>query len=96
MISLDKKSDILKSRKVAVIGYGNQGRPQALNLKDSGVDVSVVLREGSLSADRARQEGFRVLTPEEGMKTCDFFVVLIPDEAQADFFNDHIYHRIRE
>nr|HPJ71010.1 NAD(P)-dependent oxidoreductase [Candidatus Mcinerneyibacteriales bacterium] len=93
MITLDKKSDILKSRKVAVIGYGNQGRPQALNLKESGVDVSVMLREGSSSAERARKDGLRVLTPEQGMKTCDFFVVLNPDEAQADFFKEHIYHR---
>ncbi|HHH85093.1 MAG TPA: ketol-acid reductoisomerase [Firmicutes bacterium] len=96
MISLEKKSDILKSRKVAVIGYGNQGRPQALNLKDGGIDVSVILRKESSSAARARQEGFQVFTPEEGMKRCDFFVVLIPDEAQPDFFLEHVYHRIRE
>ena len=96
MISLEKKSELLKKRKVAVIGYGNQGRPQALNLKDSGIHVSVMLREGSPSIERARKDGFQVVSPEEGMKECDFFVVLIPDEAQADFFKEHIYHRIRE
>jgi len=96
MIKIDGKNSSLKKRKVAVIGYGNQGRPQALNLKDSGIDAAVILRKGSPSASLAAKEGLRVLTPEEGMEKCDFFIVLIPDEAQTDFFKEHVYHRIRE
>jgi ketol-acid reductoisomerase len=86
----------IADRKVAVFGYGNQGRPQALNLRDSGVDaVRIALREGAPSAARARDDGFDVMTPAEAAAWCDVAVLLLPDEEQARLYDEALAPHLR-
>ena len=73
----------LTGKRVAIIGYGNQGRPQARNLKDSGIDVVVGLREGSLSAARVAADGIVALPMHEAAAGADLVMLLLPDEAMA-------------
>ena len=75
--------NVLKGKRVAIIGYGSQGHAHALNLKESGVDVVVGLYEGSKSWAKAEQQGLTVMTTEEAAKTSDIIMILIPDEKQA-------------
>ena len=91
-IYYDKDADlsIIKSKKVAIIGFGSQGHAHANNLKDSGVDVVVGLHEGSKSAEKARNSGFEVMTVSEATKISDLIMLLIPDENQADVYNNEI------
>ena len=78
--------NVLKGKKVAIIGYGSQGHAHALNLKDSGVDVVVGLYEGSKSRARAEKAGLTVMTVPETTKASDIIMILIPDERQADMY----------
>ena len=80
----------LKNRKVAIIGYGSQGHAHALNLRDSGVDVAVGLREGSGSWEKAKQAGFKVLSVEDAAKWADIIMILAPDTSQAGIYNEGI------
>tara|TARA_Y100000022_G_scaffold175087_1_gene163530 strand:- start:516 stop:1532 length:1017 start_codon:yes stop_codon:yes gene_type:complete len=91
-IYYDKDADlsIIKSKKVAIIGFGSQGHAHANNLKDSGVDVVVGLHESSKSAEKARNSGFEVMTVSEATKISDLIMLLIPDENQADVYNNEI------
>ena len=73
----------LVGRPVAVVGYGNQGRAHALNLRDSGVDVRVAGRPGSSARARAESEGFRTLDTPDAVREADLVVVALPDEAHA-------------
>nr|WP_295374901.1 ketol-acid reductoisomerase [uncultured Sphingosinicella sp.] len=84
----DTDLSLVRSRKVAILGYGNQGRPQALNLRDSGVGVRVALRPGASSAARATEDGFEVVTPAEAAVWADLVVMLAPDEEQAAIYRD--------
>jgi len=86
----DADLSIIAGRKVAVIGYGSQGHAHALNLRDSGVDVRVGLREGSPSRTKAENEGLRVLTVAEATKEADVVVVLAPDQVQRHVYRDEI------
>lgn len=86
----DANFDLLKDRTVAIIGYGAQGRAQALNLQDSGANVIVGLYEGSRSKSRAEEEGLTVRTVEEASESADIVQVLIPDEKHADVYRDQI------
>ena len=88
----DKDADIelIRSRKVAVIGYGSQGHAHALNLNDSGVDVVVGLPANSKSAEKARAAGLKVLTVAEASKWADVVMVLIPDQHQAKVYKADI------
>ena len=81
-VYLDKDCDLslIRGRKVAIIGYGNQGRAQALNLRDSGVQVVIALTEGSLRRDLAAGEGFEVRTSAEAAAEADLVVMLAADE----------------
>src|SRR4051794_41943023 len=80
----DADVNLVKSKKVAVIGYGSQGHAHANNLRDSGVkDVVVALRPNSPSAAKAENAGFKVLTNSEAAKWADIVMVLAPDELQA-------------
>lgn len=80
-----KEADIepspLAGKRVAIIGYGNQGRAQALNLKDSGIDVMVGLRPGSSSAAEAREAGLETASLEEAAAAADVVMLLTPDEV---------------
>ena len=81
--------NVLKGKRVAIIGYGSQGHAHALNLKESGVDVVVGLYEGSKSWAKAEQQGLTVMTTEEAAKTSDIIMILIPDEKQAALLHSH-------
>ncbi|WP_277454890.1 ketol-acid reductoisomerase [Janibacter sp. DB-40] len=81
---------IIQGRKVAVIGYGSQGHAHALNLRDSGVDVRVGLKEGSASRAKAEQEGLTVLTPREAAAEADVVVILAPDQVQRHVYAEDI------
>ncbi len=86
----DADRAFVEDRKVAVLGYGSQGHAHALNLKDSGVDVRVGLREGSPSAAKAREEGLRVLGMSEASEESDIVMLLLPDTLQPDVYEEHV------
>ncbi|AEM77530.1 ketol-acid reductoisomerase [Thermoanaerobacter wiegelii] len=94
----DKDADLnlLKNKKIAIIGFGSQGHAHALNLKDSGLDVVVGLYEGSKSKERAEKEGLRVYTVEEAAKVADIIMMLIPDEKQAKVYKESIEKNLTE
>ncbi len=82
--------NLLKGKKVAVVGYGSQGHAHALNMRDSGVDVIVALYEGSPSAKRAEEAGLKVVTVPEAAKVADIIMILINDEKQAAMYQSDI------
>jgi ketol-acid reductoisomerase len=86
----DANLELLKKRKVAVIGYGSQGHAHALNLRDSGVDVRVGLGAGSKSKAKAEGAGLRVVSPAEAAKEADVVMVLIPDQTQKRVYDEEI------
>jgi len=86
----DADPSIIRGRKVAVIGYGSQGHAHALNLKESGVDVCVGLREGSSSKAKAENAGLTVKTIDEAAEWADVIMILAPDTEQKRIFDDHI------
>ena len=86
----DADLSIIQGKKVAVIGYGSQGHAHANNLKDSGVEVVVGLREGSSSAIKAKEAGIRVMSVEEASAWADVVMVLAPDEFQGKIYADNI------
>ncbi|MBN3805234.1 ketol-acid reductoisomerase [Paraburkholderia sp. Ac-20336] len=87
----DKDADLslLKSRSVAVIGYGSQGHAHALNLKDSGIDVSVGLRKGP-SWEKAEKAGLKVRNIADAVKEADIIMMLLPDEQIADVYRNEV------
>ncbi|MGD9734555.1 MAG: ketol-acid reductoisomerase [Solirubrobacterales bacterium] len=91
-IFYDKDADLSKlgGRTVAILGYGSQGHAHALNLKDSGVDVVVGLREGSASRAKAEEHGLEVLGVSEAAKRGDVVMVLLPDEKQGEVWREEI------
>ncbi|GBD42864.1 Ketol-acid reductoisomerase (NADP(+)) [bacterium HR40] len=92
----DADLNLIKSRKVAVIGYGSQGFGHSNNLRDSGVrDVVVGLREGSASRPRAERAGLTVMTPAEAARWADVVMVLVPDELQADLWREDLAPNMR-
>ena len=86
----DADLSIIQGRKVAVIGYGSQGHAHALNLRDSGVDVRVGLREGSSSEAKAKDQGLRVLPVGEAVKEADLVVILAPDQHQRAIYTNEV------
>src|ERR671936_193253 len=88
----DKDADLsrLDGRTIAVLGYGSQGHAHALNLKDSGVEVLVGLREGSSSVEKARGDGLEVLGIADAASRGDVVMVLLPDEKQAEVWESEI------
>jgi ketol-acid reductoisomerase len=93
----DADVNLIKGKKVAVIGYGSQGNAHANNLRDSGVkEVVVALRPGSASAQKAEAAGIEVMTPAEAAKWADVVMVLAPDELQAALYNSDIRPNMRE
>jgi ketol-acid reductoisomerase len=86
----DADRSLIADRKVAILGYGSQGHAHALNLKDSGIDVRVGLREGSGSVDKAKAAGLQVRGLSEACAEADLIMVLLPDTEQADIYKNHI------
>src|SRR4029078_6610879 len=95
----DRDCDInlIKDKKVAVVGYGSQGHAHALNLRDSGAkNLAVGLRPGSPSAKKAEAEGLRVMSIDEAAKWADVLMMTMTDELQADTYRKHIHDNLRE
>jgi len=86
---------LIKSKRVAVIGYGSQGHAHSLNMRDSGVDVKVATYAGSPSAARAKEDGLPVTTIEQAVETSDVIMILIPDEKQRSVYKTSIEPRLR-
>src|SRR6187397_2500099 len=88
----DKDADLAKldGKTVAILGYGSQGHAHALNLKESGVDVVVGLREGSSSVEKAQADGLEVLSVADAASQGDIVMVLLPDEKQAEIWQAEI------
>ncbi|WP_277066162.1 ketol-acid reductoisomerase [Propionibacterium acidifaciens] len=91
----DADLSVIQSRTVAVIGYGSQGHAHALNLRDSGVNVVVGLREGSKSVARAEEAGLTVKSVEDAVKEGDVVVILAPDQVQAKLYKEQIEPNLR-
>ena len=88
--------ELIKSKKVSVIGFGSQGHAHALNLHDSGVDVTVSLREESNSFDRAKKMGLKVENLENATKNADVVMLLLPDQLMADVYEKDIAPFMKE
>ncbi len=86
----DADLNVLKPRKIAIIGFGSQGHAHALNLRDSGMDVRVGLRKGSPSWDKAARQGLRVFETAEAAKQADIIMMLVPDEMGSDIYASEI------
>jgi ketol-acid reductoisomerase len=87
----DADLNLIKGKKVAVVGYGSQGHAHVLNMRDSGVkDVAVALRAGSATAKKAEGEGLKVMTVVEAAKWADVVMMLTPDELQGDIYRDEL------
>ena len=86
---------VIQSKTVAVIGYGSQGHAHALNLRDSGVNVVVGLREGSKSVAKAEEAGLTVKSVEDAVKEGDVVVILAPDQVQATLYKEQIEPNLR-
>lgn len=86
----DGDLELLRGKRVGVLGYGSQGHAHALNLKDSGVEVLVGLYEGSKSWKKAEEDGLKVMTVEEVAKECDLLMILLPDEKQRKVYEESI------
>lgn len=82
----DTTGEALKGKKVVVVGYGSQGRAHALNLRDSGVDVTVALRPGGPTWQKAEEDGWKPVSISTGLTTCDLAAILAPDMAQPEVY----------
>ncbi len=93
----DADLNLIKGKKVVVVGYGSQGRAHALNLKDSGVkDIVIALRRGSATAKKVEADGLKVMSVADAAKWGDFLMIATPDELQADIYRDEIAPNIRD
>jgi ketol-acid reductoisomerase len=93
----DADVNLIKGKKIAVVGYGSQGHAHAANLRDSGVkEVRVALREGSASIKKAENAGVGVLSPKDAAQWADVVMVLTPDELQAKLYNDELAPHMRQ
>jgi ketol-acid reductoisomerase len=91
----DINIDILKKRKIAIIGYGSQGHAHAQNLRESGMNVVVGLREGGGSWEKAKSAGFKVLPVDEASKWADIIMMLAPDTSQPQIYSNHVGSNLR-
>jgi len=97
-IYYDKDADlsIIQGKKVVIVGYGSQGHAHALNLKDSGVDVTVALRKGSKSWAKASNAGLKVAEVAEAVKAADLVMILAPDQDQRKIYEDSIVGNLKQ
>jgi ketol-acid reductoisomerase len=97
-IYYDKDADLslIKGRKVTIVGYGSQGHAHANNLKDSGVKVTIGLRKGGASWDKARKAGLAVKEVEDAVKGADLVMILLPDEHHAQVYHESIEPNIKK
>ncbi len=87
-VESDVDTDALSGERLAVLGYGSQGRAHALNLRDSGFDVVIGLRPGGATSAKAEKDGFKVLPPAEAVQGAGLVAVLVPDTAQSKLYQE--------
>ena len=93
----DANTNLIKSKKVAIVGFGSQGHAHALNLKDSGVkEIVVALRENSSSIKKAEQAGLKVMNLSDAAEWADILMILAPDELQSAIYKNHVEQRMRQ
>ena len=92
----DTSLELIRSKKVAMIGFGSQGHAHAENLRDSGVKVVVGLREGGSSWAKAEAKGFKVKSIADACKKADVVMILLPDENQAEIYKNEIEPNLKE
>jgi ketol-acid reductoisomerase len=93
----DADVNLIKSKKVAIFGYGSQGHAHALNLKDSGLkEIVVALREGSPSRKKAESQGHKVMSLSDAAEWADVVMILTPDELQSQIYKNHIEQRMKQ
>ena len=93
----DADLNLIKEKRICIIGYGSQGHAHALNLKDSGINnVVIALRENSKSRKKADSDGFEVMSVDEASKWSDICMVLVPDELQADLYQNYLHKNLKE
>jgi ketol-acid reductoisomerase len=93
----DADLNLIKSKKVVIVGYGSQGRAHALNLKDSGAkEIRVALKNGSATAKKVEADGLKVMSVADAAKWADLMMMATPDELQADIYRDEIAPNIRD
>lgn len=94
----DKDADLslIKGKKVAIVGYGSQGHAHALNLKDSGVNVTVALRKDGASWSKAVNAGLAVKEIAEAARDADLVMILLPDESHAEIYRDHLHANMKQ
>src|SRR4051812_16569916 len=93
----DADLNLIKGKKVAVIGYGSQGHAHALNMRDSGVkDIAVALRKGSQGVAKAEGEKLKVMEVAEAAKWADVMMMLTPDELQGEIYRDHLANNMKK
>ena len=91
----DCDKDLIKNKKVSILGFGSQGHAHAMNLRDSGVkDIVVGLKNNSSSIKKAKNAGFKILSPEKAIEYGEVVMVLIPDELQPDLYKNIIKKKI--
>src|ERR1700716_748947 len=93
----DADVNLIKGKKVLVVGYGSQGHAHAANLRDSGVkDVRIALRPGSATIAKAEAAGFTVMDPAEAAKWADIAMILTPDELQSALYRDDLAPNMKQ
>src|SRR5215207_7883873 len=93
----DADLNLIKGKKVVIIGYGSQGHAHALNLRDSGVkEVAVALRKGSQGVKKAEGEKLKVMEVADAAKWADVMMMLTPDELQSDIYHNHIHGSLKQ
>jgi ketol-acid reductoisomerase len=92
----DASFDPLRDKRIAVLGYGAQGRAHALNLKDSGMDVVVGLRKDSPSWATAERDGLKVASLHEACADAEIVAMLVPDQYQADVYKESVEHNLAQ
>ena len=91
----DADLSIIQGKKVAIVGYGSQGHAHAMNLRDSGVEVTIALKEGSKSIQKAEEAGFKVLTVDAAAEWADLIMILAPDQHQRSIYNEQIKQHLK-
>jgi ketol-acid reductoisomerase len=94
----DKDADLalIQAKKVAIVGYGSQGHAHAQNLRDSGVEVAIALKDGSKSAPKAQEDGFEVKSVADATVWADLIMILAPDQHQRGIFAESIKDNLTE
>lgn len=90
----DADLSIIQNKKVAIVGYGSQGHAHAQNLRDSGVEVVIALKDGSKSAEKAQDEGFEVKSVADAAEWADLIMILAPDQHQRSIFSESIKDKL--